>query len=255
MPAECRETLGVEDRVVLTQAIHQLRDLERQVLVHFHFDAMSQTEIAAKLGISCNYVSHILRQSLAKLRRILANEDEQDRRLRHQNATIDDDVLDPITGVYSEDYLLARAQEEIHRASSCDGVMSLMAIDFDGLNELAAYYGPASVSDFIADAADCMRENVRRLDVLCRWGEYGFGVILRSIGPGAPTVVQRTQRVLDQWLSERHSAAGGITARVRVAVYPDEGSTLDELMNRLRSKPVLLEVVDGGDLAETRRVA
>ena len=45
----CPEQLSVEDRVVLEHAMKQLRELERQVLLHFHFDAMNQTEIAAKL--------------------------------------------------------------------------------------------------------------------------------------------------------------------------------------------------------------
>lgn len=77
----CPEQLTVEDRVVLETAISQLRELEQKVLVSFHFDAKSQTEIAAELGISCNYVSHILRQSLSKLRRILSNEEASDRML------------------------------------------------------------------------------------------------------------------------------------------------------------------------------
>src|SRR5579871_4836488 len=63
----CPEQLGVEDRLLLEHAMKELRDLERQVLVLFHFEAMNQTEIANHLNISCNYVSHILRQSLSKL--------------------------------------------------------------------------------------------------------------------------------------------------------------------------------------------
>jgi RNA polymerase sigma-B factor len=54
----CPEQLSMEDRLLLETAMRQLRDLERQVLVLFHFDSLNQTEIANRLGISCNYVSH-----------------------------------------------------------------------------------------------------------------------------------------------------------------------------------------------------
>ena len=46
------EQLSVEDRVVLEEAMSQLRTLEQQVLTMFHFEAMNQTEIAHKLEIS-----------------------------------------------------------------------------------------------------------------------------------------------------------------------------------------------------------
>ena len=45
------EQLSVEDRVVLEDAMSQLRDLEKEVLSMFHFEALSQTEIASKLDI------------------------------------------------------------------------------------------------------------------------------------------------------------------------------------------------------------
>ena len=61
----CPEQLGLEDRLLLEYAMKELRDVERQVLILFHFECLNQTEISARLGISCNYVSHILRQSRA----------------------------------------------------------------------------------------------------------------------------------------------------------------------------------------------
>ncbi len=110
--AFCPEQLSVEDRVLLDRALAQLRDLEREVLQHFHFDAMNQTEIAQKLNISCNYVSHILRQSLAKLRKFLVTEEERDRLLRRQAAELTYDVIEPTTGVYTEAFFRARIDEE-----------------------------------------------------------------------------------------------------------------------------------------------
>ncbi|MFW5697665.1 MAG: sigma-70 family RNA polymerase sigma factor, partial [Fimbriimonadaceae bacterium] len=113
-----REPLSTEDKMVLEAAIRQLRDLEREVLIRFHFDSLNQTEIANELGISCNYVSHILRQSLSKLRRILNTEDAENERLEAALGGERDTVIDSATGVYNQLYFENRLDEELNRAAS-----------------------------------------------------------------------------------------------------------------------------------------
>src|SRR5579871_1677400 len=175
--AFCPEQLSVEDRLVLEGALKQLRELERQVLVLFHFESLNQTEIAAKLGISCNYVSHILRQSLAKLRKILTAEEAQDRVLRRQTSHIDYEVIDAETGAYTEAYFHGRLREELHRASSNDDAhVALVMIRFTGLEGMRTFYGEQSVIEFLSDAAEFFRSNLRRLDIVARYGETGFGI-------------------------------------------------------------------------------
>jgi RNA polymerase sigma-B factor len=226
----CPEQLGMEDRMVLESAMKQLRDLERQVLVLFHFEALNQTEIASRLGISCNYVSHILRQSLAKLRRILVDEEEKDRILKRQAASIDYDVLDPVTGAYTEAYFRARLQEELHRASSEESSLAFALVFVEGLDALRTFYGQQSVEDFLLDASEFLKGQVRRLDVVARYGASGFAVLLPATGANATLVRQRLQARLSQWLVSRFSAAGGLTVKIGFATFPDEGRTSSELI-------------------------
>ena len=61
--------LPIEDRIVLSGAMTRLKALEQKVLYEFFYQDLSQTEIARKMDISCNYVSHILKNSTLKLRR------------------------------------------------------------------------------------------------------------------------------------------------------------------------------------------
>lgn len=226
----CPEQLSVEDRVVLEEAMSRLRDLEREVLVRFHFEAMNQTEIAAELGISCNYVSHILRQSLSKLRRILVNEDEKDRILRRQVPTASDDVVDGSTGLYNEEYFMCRLMEEVHRASSTNGVMATLIIEFDGLHGLQGFFGESSVDDFIADAAQFLKDSVRRLDVTCRRSKNGIAVVMPTTGSNITTAAERIRVKLDSWLLARNTPSGPITAKVGHASFPEDGQTARALM-------------------------
>ncbi len=223
------EQLSVEDRVVLEAAMGQLRDLEKQVLTMFHFDAMNQTEIAAKLDISCNYVSHILRQSLSKLRKILTTEETKDRMLRRQETSGEVDVIDGACGAYTEAYFKTRLEEELHRASFEKTVVALMLVDFQGLEGLRKFYGEQSVLDFLADAAEFFRDNVRRLDVVARYGPTGFAIILPSGGKNIQLVKDRLHNRLMDWVSGRYGSTGAIQTLIGEAISPVDGKGAAEL--------------------------
>lgn len=224
------EQVSVEDRVLLETAMQQLRDLEREVLVLFHFDSLNQTEIASRLGISCNYVSHILRQSLAKLRRILTTEEEQDRLLRLQSPADSKNVLDDETGIYNEEYFRSRLTEEVHRVMGTDAVVSIILVEFAGLGGLRGFYGDASVRDFVVDAAQFLKNSVRSLDIVCRNGSSGFGVIMQGTGETVSLAQQRLQRKLEQWLVTRVSASGPLRVSLGSAWAPDQGRSVADLL-------------------------
>ena len=234
----CPEQLSMEDRLLLENAMSKLRDLERQVLVHFHFDAMNQTEIAAQLGISCNYVSHILRQSLSKLRKVLGDEAERDRVLKRQVEVVDYEVLDPVVGAYTEEYFDTRLQEEIHRAAFEEASVGVVLINFVGLDALKRFYGPTSVSDFLTDAAEFCRDGVRRLDLVCRFGPTGFGIILPSTGQNVTVVRQRLVSNLSRWMAGRYAENSPLRVEVGYAVFPDNGRSAVEIIEAARVLPL-----------------
>ncbi len=232
----CPEQLSVEDRVVLESAMAQLRDLERQVIIFFHFDSLSQTEIAKRLGISCNYVSHILRQSLAKLRKILVEEETKDRLLRAESASIDFEIVDPDTGVYTEAFLKNRLEEELHRSSNEAGGVALLLVEFRGLAEMRRFYGDEAVSTFLTDAAEFLKSNVRRLDIVAHRGDSGFGVILPFAGSNVCIVRNRVQARMEQWVPTKSSAFSRMSVRFGEAFAPDAGRSAASLIAQA-SKP------------------
>lgn len=61
----------VENHVMLSQAMPQLRDLEQRAVSLFFYEECSKTEIARRLGISINYAAYLVRRGVENLRRIL----------------------------------------------------------------------------------------------------------------------------------------------------------------------------------------
>ncbi len=225
LTAFCPDQLSVEERVVLETAMMQLRDLERDVLIMFHFESKSQTEIAEDLGISCNYVSHILRQTLSKLRRILTAEETSDRKLQKQNNSEEEGVIDPFIGTYSEKYFNDRLSEEVHRCAAIEGAVAIAFVKFENIKSLETYYGKDSVVDFLIDASEFCRDLVRRLDVVCAMGRDGFSIILPFTGPTASIVNERLNTRFEPWLNQRRGPAGDINVKTGYAVYSEESNT------------------------------
>lgn len=235
------QQLSVEERVVLERAIHQLRDLEREVLVLFHFEAMNQTEISHRLGISCNYVSHILRQSLGKLRRILNHEENSDRALKRQADVLEIGVIDQLTGSYTQDYFVSRLSEEVHRATASGSPLAVITIDFDGIDALRQYYGEACVQDFLVDASEHLKDCVRRLDIVCRLGKTGYAVILPNTSVSSEVLLQRMLTKTEEWLNARRAPSGPIKVAAQKSVLGEDGATVDELLSALNLDRVMSE--------------
>ncbi len=227
----CPEQLCVEDRILLDHAMKELRDLERQVLVMFHLESLTQTEIASRLDISCNYVSHILRQSLTKLRKVLTSEEQKDRVLRRQDALVTYEVFDQETGVYTEDYFRGRLSEEVHRACAmANSGVALILLDFEGLDEMGRFYGKQSIQDFLVDAADFLRVSFRRLDVVTRYGKTGFAVILPATQSSVGIVKDRLIKTTSSWTKSRLVPSGHIQLQIGTACSPEDGRLPQELI-------------------------
>jgi len=232
------EHTGVEDRLMLESAMGQLRDLERQVLTQFHFNSLSQAEIAQKCSISPNYVSHILRQSLAKLRRILEEDEAKEQVLRRDG--IDADVFDRATGAYSETYFRTRLGEELHRAAGSDVEVGLLIIELPACAGMRPFGSPAAAS-LLTDLSEILRSNVRRLDLVGRFGELGFGIVLPYVGMNVNAVRDRLASKLEAW-ARQSPRATGLSFAFGEATSSRDGRTSEELISAAVSRLVELEI-------------
>lgn len=227
------DSVSMEEKMVLQHAISQLRDLEQEVLVLFHFESLNQTEIANRLGISCNYVSHILRQCHSKLRAILSTQEAQEMQAEAVN---DEQVLDSTTGLYSEAYLRSRLGEEVHRVSGTDGVVSLVVLELKGMNTYKQFYGPQAGVELLADMGDLLKTGVRALDIVCRLGANGFGVILPATGMTAARAKERIENRVRPWLEMRIGRNSAMQLLVGYSTAPDEVTSVKDLIAKARAR-------------------
>jgi RNA polymerase sigma-B factor len=225
--------LPIEDKMMLETAVIQLKEIERKVINLFFYESLNQTEIAHELQISCNYVSHILRHSMQKLRKILVTEDLKERQLRtRQHVAEKSDVIDEQTGLFGPDYFQSRVSEELQRASLNDNQVAVVVVQFAGLERLRSFYGDMTVGEFMSQAAAAIRGAVRKMDILCRAGEYAFGLIFPYVETLRGEIDTEISGMLHEWIGRLFSAHNEVSITVGRADSPDDGHAARELLHK-----------------------
>jgi RNA polymerase sigma-B factor len=228
--------LPIEEKVVLETALKKLKDLEHKVVKEFYFKDRNQTEIARSLGISCNYVSHILRNSTKKLKKIMVTDELKEaqmevqllrKRMEEQAAeAVDLNVVDPQTRLYNRRYFDNRLEEELSRASRYGHPVSLILVRLDGYETVSRAYGTIKAEETIREAAALIRGSVRRVDIVTRFDDRTFAVMLPHTGGQVSVVTARLAEKLETWLKEAGLADGRapIVAWIGSAWYPQDAA-------------------------------
>jgi diguanylate cyclase (GGDEF)-like protein len=138
---------------------------------------------------------------------------------------------DPLTKVYNrrrfeED--LARELAE-HRRLGRGG--ALLWFDLDGFKQINDQFGHSAGDEVLVHFADALREQTREYSSLARFGGDEFVMLV----PGADQAeaLRAAQRLLDLFGAQPVTVAGTeivISTSIGVALYPSDGTTVDELL-------------------------
>lgn len=232
--------LPLEDKIVLETAMERLKDIEQKVIAEHYYKGHNQTEIAKKMGISCNYVSHILRNGTKKLKKILATEEIRDAQIQRTLVSArpatqpreEISVIDTITGLYNRYYLEQRLDEEVNRAYRSRCKLALVLVDICLPEDTEKYLRMLRLDDVLYAAAQTIRSSVRRMDIVARFGATSFALILPHTFGHAQVVADRMRDIVSniEIESGRKTVKIGATARIGIAKYPIDATHYQELI-------------------------
>lgn len=236
--------LPIEDRIVLDEALRKLKSVEREVIHYLFYKDFSQTEIAKKLNISCNYVSHIVRHSLRKLRKSMAADELRESHLRLRTAleqqerltaVVDEQRLyDQVTGLLTGRRLRERLEEELLRSERYGHPVGIIMLDVLGLESFNDEHGFGMGDELLAKVGAMAARNLRKIDILARYEGGTFMAIVPHTGKQAQVVASRLQKQINE--ATLASGEGHPMVGVGFAAYPEDGATRDELVAAARKR-------------------
>jgi len=234
--------MPVEEKVTLETALNRLKQLEQTVIQEFYYNGKNQTEIARTLGISCNYVSHILRNSTRKLRKILVSDELKEaqtelalarKRLDEQARLIEETVVvDAQTRLYNRRYFDGRLDEELSRSTRHHYPVAILLVAVDGWDRYSRSCHVVKVEDTLRQLSNTIRTKVRRSDIISRFDECSFALILPYTGSQVSVVAERLGAALMEWIGAAGLDQGRAPLSVSIghAVAADEPARADQLV-------------------------
>jgi len=102
---------------------------------------------------------------------------------------------DELTGVYNFRYFGKFFSDEFKRAKRYDKELSLLMLDFDHLKKFNDTYGHEEGNRLIKTVAQLIKESIREVDCLARFGGDEFAVAFPETG--AEAALEAAERILD----------------------------------------------------------
>jgi len=141
-------------------------------------------------------------------------------------------IRDALTGLYNRRYLNEALEREIRRAARGQRHLALVLLDVDGFKGLNDTYGHEAGDAFLRELGAFLHKRVREEDVACRYGGDEFVILLTETS--LETARKRARQLRDgiKTLSipYRGQYLTPPTVSMGAALYPDHGSSADELL-------------------------
>jgi len=111
-------------------------------------------------------------------------------------------IHDQLTGLYNRHYLEEALAKEVQRAQRYNHTISFLMIDINGFKEVNDRYSHAKGDRVLKRIGTLIRENVREVDTVIRYGGDEFLVLLPETGEGSQVVIERLKEQVKKWSEE-----------------------------------------------------
>lgn len=152
--------------------------------------------------------------------------EHQKRLLREQS------IRDYLTGLYNRRYLDETLEREVRRAERAKLPIGIIMLDIDHFKRLNDKFTHAAGDVVLQNIASLLKAKIRYADIVCRYGGEEFVVVMPEASLNA--TLRRAEALREEVrnlnLRYKNQNLGKITISLGVAVYPDHGSTGQEVM-------------------------
>lgn len=153
---------------------------------------------------------------------------------------------DPLTGLYNFRYFLSALEQEMERTRRSGLPTGLIMMDLDFFKRVNDNYGHRGGDEALCWACKTWGQNIRRIDILCRYGGEEFVLILPGTRlPQAIRTAERLRVTLAESPVELNGQPVTITASMGVDIYV-LGETLSAEAFIHRTDQYLLEAKGKG---------
>jgi diguanylate cyclase (GGDEF)-like protein len=178
-------------------------------------------------------VGGLVVMAAALRQRYLDQIDRQTQQLVQSEARLRElSIRDPLTGLFNRRYLEETLTLEMLRARRKQYPIGVIMADIDHFKRFNDTHGHAAGDAVLVQVANFLRTHIRSSDVACRYGGEEFILILPEASREITEMRAEHMRedIRHIHVQYKEKTLEGVTLSLGVAVFPDHGSTNDEIL-------------------------
>lgn len=147
-----------------------------------------------------------------------------------QELAITDSLL---SGVFNRRYYLERFNEELARSKKFSYVFSCLMVDIDYFKDYNDRFGHLVGDAILKELSKTIKENLRQIDIVGRYGGEEFSIILTETDKDAAIyAAERIRQAIESKDIQAYDEKLKITVSIGISTFPYDGKDIQTLIDR-----------------------
>jgi len=142
-------------------------------------------------------------------------------------------TMDSLTGIFTRRYWFERCNEELERSKKFNYELSCLMVDIDYFKDCNDKFGHLVGDAVLRTVSNTVRENIRQIDLLGKYGGEEFCVILTETNStGAVFVAERIRKAMEEKSIRAYDEDLKITISIGISTFPQDAEDLNILIDK-----------------------
>lgn len=142
-------------------------------------------------------------------------------------------IVDGLTGTFLRRHFLKQFEEELQRSRHHQLPLSFLMADIDHFKEYNDKYGHLVGDAVLKDVAHLLKEGVREIDLVGRYGGEEFSLLLAETSrESALPVAERLRLSVEKHQFKADDEVGKVTISIGLATFPEDARETESLLDK-----------------------